>query len=518
VADKSELLGLSLFVAIGGAISALNEAWRRAAMAVTASEGRLRVTLSSIGDGVITTDADGRVTSLNPVAEALTGWTTAEAAGLPLDEVFVILHETSRQPVENPVYRVLRDRAIAGLANHTVLVAKDGREIPIDDSAAPIVADGDVVGVVLIFRDIAERRRGERAREDLLDRERTARNATERVADELRQVQAITDVAVTSLSIDELIRAVLGRIRASLQSDTATILMLEGDGTHLTPFASDGLEAEIGGEIHIPIGRGVAGRIALSREPAIFDDLSQVEVVSPILRNRVRSLVGVPLKSGNRLIGVMHAGASSVRRFTAVDGHLLSLAADRVGVAIERAHLHEAEQTAHRVAEKATEQLRVALESGQMGTWEYVIRSGVVKWSPGLEAIHGYPPGTFPGTFEAFRNEIHPEDRERVLHAIREAAAERRDHHIEYRIVRADGTVRWVEGRGQLFLDEAQQPDRMVGVCSDISERKRADERFRLAVEAAPAAMLMVDQRGRVVLANPLSEQVLGYSRAEILG
>jgi PAS domain S-box-containing protein len=141
-----------------------------------------------------------------------------------------------------------------------------------------------------------------------------------------------------------------------------------------------------------------------------------------------------------------------------------------------------------------------------------------VKWSPGLEAIHGYAPGAFPGTFEALRAEIHPEDRDRVLHAIADAAEQRRDHHIEYRIVRTDGAYRWVEGRGQLFFDESQQPERMVGVCADITEPKQAEERFRMAVEAAPAAMLLVDERGSVVLANALTEELLGYGRDEIIG
>jgi PAS domain S-box-containing protein len=290
-------------------------------------------------------------------------------------------------------------------------------------------------------------------------------------------------------------------------------------------------------------------------------------------------------------------------------------------------------------AETVVRQLELAVEAGRMGTWEYTMRSGAVTWSSGLEAIHGLAPGSFPGTFEAFRNEIHPDDRDRVLQAIGDAVAARRDHHIEYRIVRADGRVRWVEGRGQLFLDAAQQPDRMVGVCSispsarrrrngcrsrrrcwrrsttrstrwidlritrwnpaaermygytaaeaigkkgfellqttispeqraalvnrveageilrteaelrtkngsavwsditaiakrrddgtlggfiavhrDITARRRADERFRLAVEAAPAAMILVDHEGTIVMLNALTEQLLGYARGEIIG
>lgn len=124
----------------------------------------LRVTLSSIGDGVVTTDEDGRVLTLNAVAESLTGWTQKEARGRPIGEVFVIVNEATRQPVENPVAQALRDGRVVGLANHTLLIARDGTEIPIDDSAAPIRDErGDVHGVVLVFRSIAERRAAEQS-------------------------------------------------------------------------------------------------------------------------------------------------------------------------------------------------------------------------------------------------------------------------------------------------------------------------------------------------------------------
>jgi PAS domain S-box-containing protein len=128
-----------------------------------------RVTLASIGDAVITTDVEGRVTFLNSVAVSLTGWALEEAAGQPLDSVFRIINEKSRQPVESPTVRALREGVVVGLANHSLLVAKDGTERPIDDSAAPIRNDkGKVAGVVLVFRDVSERRRQEQHVQDAL--------------------------------------------------------------------------------------------------------------------------------------------------------------------------------------------------------------------------------------------------------------------------------------------------------------------------------------------------------------
>ena len=137
---------------------------QRAERELAAERERLRITLASIGDAVISTDAEGRVTYLNGVAEALTGWTQAEAAGQPLPDVFRIVNEQTRQPAENPALKALREGVVVGLANHTVLIARDGTEWPIDDSAAPMRDEsGAPVGVVLVFRDVTERRRAEEA-------------------------------------------------------------------------------------------------------------------------------------------------------------------------------------------------------------------------------------------------------------------------------------------------------------------------------------------------------------------
>ena len=129
-----------------------------------ASEERYRITLMSIGDGVIATDANGAVRLMNPVAEALTGWSHGEASGRPLEDVFRIVAEATRRTVENPVRRVVREGHVVGLANHSLLLSRAGREHSIADSGAPIRdTNGEIVGVVLVFRDQTDMRRAEEA-------------------------------------------------------------------------------------------------------------------------------------------------------------------------------------------------------------------------------------------------------------------------------------------------------------------------------------------------------------------
>lgn len=210
---------------------------------------------------------------------------------------------------------------------------KDGSEFPVEISLSPLEDDERTL-VAASIRDITDRKR---------------------IEAQLRHLQSITDTALSSGSTETLIRALLARLRAALHSDTTTILLTDADGRYLIPVASDGLEAEVAGEVKVPIGQGVAGRIALSDGPVILEDLRQIEIVSPILRSRVQSVVGTPLRSAGQLIGVVHAGSATFRRFTPAEAHLLSLAADRMGIAIERTRLHELEQAARRAAEAANQ-------------------------------------------------------------------------------------------------------------------------------------------------------------------
>lgn len=195
--QPTNLIGLVAYLFTCALVVAIGSALRAARNRAREQSEVLRVTLRSIGDAVITTDVDGRVASLNGVAEALTGWTQAEAAGQPLDAVFRIVNEETRQPVENPATKALRDGTVVGLANHTVLIHKDGGEHPIDDSAAPIRDElGRVSGCVVIFRDVTGQRR--------LERDRASQLLTARL---LASIVESSDDAIVSKSLDGVIQS-----------------------------------------------------------------------------------------------------------------------------------------------------------------------------------------------------------------------------------------------------------------------------------------------------------------------
>jgi PAS domain S-box-containing protein len=232
---------------------------RRAEEALRKQSDWLRVTLSSIGDAVITTDVEGRVTFMNRVAESLTGWAQDEAIGWSLPDIFKILNEQSRQPVENPALRTLDAGTIVRLANLTVLIAKDGTECPIDDSAAPIRNEqGDVVGAVLIFRDISERKRFELERERLLANAQAAQKEAEqanRLKDEF--------LATASHELRTPLTAVLGWSRMlrtgklDAENSARALESIERNATLQTKLIDDLLD----------VSRIITGKLTLDRRP-----------------------------------------------------------------------------------------------------------------------------------------------------------------------------------------------------------------------------------------------------------
>jgi PAS domain S-box-containing protein len=262
---------------------------RAARSASEKDEARLSVTLRSIGDAVITTDPAGHITMLNPVAQALTGWSEATAIGKPIETVFHIVQEETRKHVENPVSKVFREGRIAGLANHTLLISREGRETPIEDSAAPIRgADGSLIGIVLVFRDASERREAERHRQAMLDREQEARRAAEAL----------------SRSKDEFVATVSHELRTPLNAIFGWVRLLRSGSLNPSQHAH-ALE--------------VVERNTRAQAQLIEDLLDMSRVVTGHLRLDVRKV---------ELPGVIQAAIDAVRPAAAARDLVISLEID----------------------------------------------------------------------------------------------------------------------------------------------------------------------------------------------
>ncbi len=205
---------------------------RQQAAATAALHGereQLRVTLASIGDGVIVTDRAGNVAMLNGLAEQLTGWTQADAAGKPLIEVFNIVNEESREAAENPAIRALRDGIVVGLASRTLLIARDGTERPVADSAAPIRSgSGAVLGAVVVFRDVTDHRKAEAALNQALGRQQSWADRLRHVAAASLTIHAATTQDSIVGVIDAEARRILGAGRCKVVFDEAEIGEEEG--------------------------------------------------------------------------------------------------------------------------------------------------------------------------------------------------------------------------------------------------------------------------------------------------
>jgi signal transduction histidine kinase len=166
-------------------------------------------------------------------------------------------------------------------------------------------------------------------------------------AERLRRLQALTDAALAHLELDALLPTVLLRTREILEVDTCAVLLLDEETNELVARAAVGIEEEVEQGVRIPVGGGFAGRVAADKRPVILDDVDHADVLNPILREKgIKSMLGVPLLVGGRVLGVLHVGALTHRDFVEEDVELLQLAADRAAIAIEHARAFEAERRA----------------------------------------------------------------------------------------------------------------------------------------------------------------------------
>ena len=379
-----------------------------------------QVTLSSIGDAVITTDTQGKVTFLNPIAEKMTGWKSAEAAGLPLKSVFTIINEETREPVENPVAAVLRGGAIVGLANHTALIGKDGTETAIEDSAAPIRdTRGNISGAVMVFHDVTERRRAENA---LRENEQRLRATFS---------QAAVGIAVAGLD---------GRF-----------LELNRKFSDILGYSPSELEQQT--------------FIALTHP----DDLAQTQAnVRRLLAGEIADYVQE--KRYIRKDGALVWSLTSVTLLKDADGRPRRF----IGVIEDITARKHAEQAVL----EGTQHLQLALSAGQMGDWTWDAATDRVFLGSHATEIFGLSPEQ-PITWTEIRRLLQPADAEAARIAVEQALAGRADYNIEYRVNRPRGGQRWIAASGRGVYAKDGSVLGMTGVVQDISGRKRVEEALR---------------------------------------
>ena len=423
------------------------------------SERWFSTTLKSIGDAVIATDGAGRLTFMNSVAEMLTGWSGTEARTRPLSEVFKIIDETSRASVESPVEKVLQEGKVVGLANHSTLISKDGREIPVDDSAAPIHdSTGKLVGVVLVFRDITTQRRAQAEREE-----------QHRLAELGWRVGA---ALASTESLSAQLRRCADAIVQHLDAAFARIWTL-GEGEQVLELkASAGLYTHLDGpHARVRVGAFKIGRIAQERKPHLTNDVQNDSRVSDrdwAAREGMVAFAGYPLLVEERVVGVVALFAR--RPLPQVTLQALEAIADQLAVAVDRAAADDSLRRSELRYQLATRATREAI-------WDWDLVSNEIAWNEGVQTLFGFRKDQIEPHASWWHQTIHPEDRERVVHGIHAVIdSNGTNWQDEYRVRRADGQYAVVLDRGYVARDPAGKAARMVGAMQDVTELKKREE------------------------------------------
>lgn len=304
----------------------------------------------------------------------------------------------------------------------------------------------------------------------------------------------------------EVLQALVDAAKELLGANKSSVLLWDAQQQHLTLEAIRGFQPESVGEMSQIAGDGIGTRAATTGQIVDTEDAQNDPCISDRLRavavaEAIRGMISVPIKLDGDVFGVFNLHYQDKRSFSQDVRQLLQMFAQRAAVAFQNARLYEAERTSR-------ERLDVALQAGKMGTWEWTLATSVVTWSPQLEAIHGMQPGTFGGTFDAYLQDVHPEDLDHVRRAV-EASLGSGEHHLEYRIVVPDGSVRWLESHGRVIREADGKIIGMRGVCQDITGRKQAEaERIRLQERERSGSEARAALEERQRLARELHDSV----------
>jgi PAS domain S-box-containing protein len=393
------------------------------------SEARATRILRSIGDAVIVTDAEGYITRMNPIAEALTGWTLEEATGHPLVTVFRIVSESTRQVVESPVEKVKRLGAVVGLANHTILKAKDGTEIHIDDSGAPIRNDeGDLTGIVLVFRDINERRAAERERD--------------RVTEQLNQVLESTTDAI--ISVDRNWRITYAN--APAKAIVAPIDIFPGKGFWESFPASVYEGSPYVEHYNRAMHDGRAGRFE-----AHYTDPLNIWVQVNVRPSRDGLVIFF------RDVTEEKQGANALR-------------------------------AAAEALQASEEELRWTIELSPQIPWTADVDGRVLDFADSWLELTGLTREQALG--DGWLQAPHPDDVPRMAKAWQHALLTGEPYNVEHRIRIASGQYRWMRSSALPRHDKTGKIVKWYGTTEDIEERKRAEQALMQSEKLAAVGRL----------------------------
>ncbi|MGC8491603.1 MAG: PAS domain S-box protein [Syntrophobacteraceae bacterium] len=461
---------------------------------------RHSVTLQSIGDAVIATDELGRIELLNAVAEELTGWSNDEAKGLPVEEVFRIVNEKTRETVASPVARVLEEGNVVGLANHTLLISRDGAERPIADSGAPIRSeDGTLLGVVLVFRDQSSERRAQRLTSIRLD--------------------LIEYAAVHSL--DEFLAEAVDQVCACMNSPIGYYHFVESDQKTLSlqQFSTRTLDEfcqipEKG--MHYSIDRaGVWVDCVREKKPVIHNDYDSLEQKRGIPEGHVRVVrdLAVPVIRDGELVAIMGVG-NKPGNYTATDSETASYLADVVWEIVSR---------------KQTDEARLKTETINTAIINQAAESIVLSDAETLRFVE-FNDATCHGlgySREEFA-ELTLQDIQGIL--TREEALQRVNDIQQKGHMRWENRYRCKDGSFRDFLVSSRAitiGDRkyLLGVWLDITERKRmegtlrdSELKFKTILQTTNEGFWLVDNDAVIRDVNPRLCEILGREREKILG
>lgn len=442
------------------------------------SEEWLHVTLGSIGDAVIASDTAGKVTFINPIAAALTGWTPEEAYEQPVSQIFQIINDVTHVSAENLVERVLSEKRIVELANHTVLVTRDGREVPIDDSAAPITDKaGQVIGVVIVFHDVTEKRRTEEALQQSQHQFATLiQNVESGVAliDEHGQFTIVNRKFLQLFGLEEAPDNILN--------------VNSQDWSRWQVFGEDGSLLQVD---HHPVRKAAMTGQAVQNQ-----------------------LVGVHLPSGGDIIWMLVSAEPILKANGKID-KLICTYHDITKLKWAEEALRQSQQDLNR-----------AQEVGRIGWWRLDTRSNILTWSDESYHLFGVPKSS-PLTYEIFLSIIHPDDRPYV-DTQWNAALQGEAYEVEHRII-VDGQEKWLREKAYLEFDNSGTLLGGFGIAQDITERRQAEaERERLLTElewrvaeldatlnSIADGLIIFDTTGHVIRTNATIEQLLDFRLEE---